>query len=70
MPNRLTVSHGNLYYGDNLIVCRYPEGDCDTIHWPMRRKDRENLISALFDMRECGEVESPVVLPDGEELSF
>jgi hypothetical protein len=60
----------DLYYPNgDIIVCRYPEGDCDTIRWP--KPNIKNLMAALFDDRECGDWDGSiddVLLPDGTRL--
>lgn len=64
---------------EQILICRHPEGDCDTIPWPMvsefRTKERldEILRSALFDERECGTLPidcQSVLLPDGSEFEI
>ena len=58
---------------ESILLVRYPEGDCDSINWPFKGKDAENLESALFDAREMGDVPSDtrfVVLPDGGTFHF
>jgi len=59
---------------ESILLVRYPEGDCDSIPWPFqRKKDAENLESALFDEREMGGVPSDtqaVLLPDGATFHF
>jgi hypothetical protein len=74
---QLISRDGSLYYPPNprrewrpdeplILVHRYPAGDCDTIAWPLRSKDRENLPRCLFDDRECGLIQDEeVLLPDG-----
>jgi len=51
---------------NQLLVCHYDAGDCDTIKWP--NPNKENLRSALFDAREMGLIpdEPYVELPDGK----
>jgi hypothetical protein len=66
---------GTLYLApERILLVRYPEGDCDSIPWPFqRKKDAENLESALFDAREMGDVPSDtrfVKLPDGGTFHF
>lgn len=40
----LIVKNKSLYIGDSLLVCVYPEGDCDICRWPFRDyKDAERL---------------------------
>lgn len=62
-----------------ILICRHPEGDCDTIPWPMVSDFRTkaeldaNLRSALFDERECGNLPldcQSVLLPDGSEFEI
>lgn len=53
-----------------LLLRLYDAGDCDTIRWPLRDRDRENLKAALFDAREMGLIPdvASVLLPDGVEF--
>jgi hypothetical protein len=70
---QLIAKDGSLYLNDSILVVRYPEGDCDTINWPFKDKDAENLESALFDEREMGNVPSvtqSVLLPNGTTFTF
>jgi hypothetical protein len=56
---------GYLYLGENILICRYRAGDCDSIQWP--NPNWENLRSALYDCREVGLLPSNcrvVTLPD------
>lgn len=56
---------------DPILVCHYPDGDCDTIPWPMTSgKHNKTLAGALYDSREMGLVpdESVFLLPDGKEF--
>lgn len=74
---QLVERDGDLYYPPNpareyrpneylILVHRYPEGDCDTITWPLGRRDSVNLPRCLFDDRECGIInDQEVLLPDG-----
>lgn len=66
---RLRASGRQLYTeSGQIVLCVYPEGDCDSIPWPMPKKAHKNLTSALFDMRETGELPADtrsVLLPDG-----
>ena len=64
----LTAKQGDLYLNGQLLIVRYDGGDCDTIAWPLREQDRENLVSALYDAREMmdGFNNNEVQLPDGE----
>jgi hypothetical protein len=70
--HHLTSIRGNLYIQDRegdkvMILCVYPDGDCDTIAWPFKKKDNHNLVSALFDHGNMGIVENgKVYLPDGK----
>jgi hypothetical protein len=79
---KLVNKNGTLYYPESVvpefgepgpILLRiYDAGDCDTIRWPLRNKDRENLKVALFDDRERGLVKDGdrVLLPTGVEVEF
>lgn len=51
-----------------MLICRYPEGDCDTCPWPFTGdQDKQLLIHALFDEGNMGNVQpGKVYLPDGE----
>ena len=67
---QLVAIDGDLHYPiqlgvkQRILLCVYPEGDCDTIKWP--NPDMKNLASALFDDRECGFIgDVEVLLPDG-----
>lgn len=58
--------------GSVIIVHRYPDGDADTIPWPMVR-DRDKwlraLRAAIFDDRETGLIgDQQFFLPDGTEI--
>lgn len=73
----LTDNDGDLYLGDSILLVRYPEGDCDTIKWPLRQgrddedKGRHDLASALYEASECGEFEGrTVLLPDGSKFNI
>jgi len=51
--HQLTAENGMLcLYGDLLLV-RYPEGDCDSID--ASNPDMTNLKHALYDERECSD---------------
>lgn len=82
---KLIARHGQLYYDRNdihaedlrdtdhdpLLLCIYPEGDCDTISWPA--PNVVNLRRALYDGRECGFTgpnDTHVTLPDGTPFEF
>ena len=72
---KLIANDGSLYLApENILLVRYPEGDCDSINWPFEsKKDAANLESALFDAREMDHVPSDtrfVVLPDGGTFHF
>lgn len=79
---KLENKDGTLYYPPSvvpefgelgLIVLRiHDAGNCDTIKWPMRKKDRENLPAALFDDRESGLIpdNAYVVTPDNVGVEF
>lgn len=61
----------NLHLGDGILLVRYPEGDCDAIGWPLTKKDRANLASALYDEFEMGNLrERTVLLPNGTEFNI
>lgn len=59
---------GTLHLGDELLLCVYPAGDCDTISWPFGERDERNLTRALYDSYQCEEIlkeGDTVSLPDG-----
>jgi hypothetical protein len=65
------------FTADPILLCRYPEGDVDSISWPMPANDDANnwqsmLRSALYDARETGIIPNvaAVVLPDGSEFGI
>lgn len=60
-PNR---THGP------IMLFRYPEGDCDTLSWPLSDTS-EQLAVIVSDMRECGWIEDSdvVLLPNGEKIN-
>lgn len=66
---RLTAEPGSfdeqeLYLGDDILLYRYPEGDCDCIQWP--NPDKAKLASCLYGEFECGNLKTRTVeLPDG-----
>lgn len=68
----LTEKHGILHVGQFAIIIRYPEGDIDSVPWPMSDEDRSTLSVALADavergaLPECGSV----TLPDGSVFDF
>jgi hypothetical protein len=63
--------NGNLWLHDDILIVKYPEGDCDTITFPFGKDDRKNLASALFDAYECGELnERIVLLPDNTQFNI
>jgi hypothetical protein len=81
----LVVEHGRLhtqhsdivdkamrefFSSDPVLVFRYPEGDCDTIPWPMKKEHRPMLALCLYDDREIGVIPDvpSVILPDGSEF--
>lgn len=53
-----------------ILLCRYDEGDCDTINWPDPNED--NLRSVLFDAVEMGYIHETdrVLLPDGKHFEW
>ena len=69
---KLSVQDNRLYAGDNLLLCIYDAGDCDTIPWPLDPTDHywteakwnDALNSALFDAREMG------YIPDCESVEL
>lgn len=75
----LSVHDGVLFLGAEILLCRYEAGDCDTIHWPLRRVEYEgwtlddaaNLRTALYDAYEMGQLtERSVLLPDGQRFDI
>lgn len=63
----LTAKNGDLHLSGKLLVCRHAEGDCDTIPWPLRDRDHDNLRRALYDERERGGLDGDqVILPNGD----
>lgn len=67
---QLTEEDGDLYLNGQMLIMRYPEGDCDTVEWPKPEEKvaewEKRLESALFDLREMGFWEGDEVeLPDG-----
>lgn len=66
-----TDTNGNLWLHDDILIVRYPEGDCDTITFPFGENDRKNLVSALYDAYEVGELDERIVLlPDGTQFNI
>jgi hypothetical protein len=64
---KLTSKGRKLYLNDEILIVRYPEGDCDTIPWPCPIAWK--LAGALYDAREMGELPAndyEVELPDGQ----
>lgn len=63
---QLTERNERLYLNGSRLIFRYPEGDCDSIPWPMTTKEhREHLASCLYDAFESGEIDKrTVALPD------
>jgi hypothetical protein len=61
----------DLYLNGEILLHRYPEGDCDSINWPLRDKDRDNLRATLYGEFECGNLtERTVILPDGTKFDI
>lgn len=66
---RLTSSDGSLFLKHDILVYRYPAGDCDTLEWP--NPNKQHLASVLFDAFESGELNCrTVLLPDGHEFNI
>lgn len=75
MTNKLNAQGGKLHAGEDLLICQYDMGDVDTIPFPFPADSEywtketwtNALRRALFDARECGQIEdrSQVELPDG-----
>lgn len=79
----LMAANGNLYFPPDgrrewhpnerlILVHRYPEGDCDTVPWPLKTaKHHEMLKACLFDAVETGLLRTgdAVYLPDGKRIS-
>ena len=51
-----------------IVLCIYPEGDCDTINWP--KPNMKNLERALYDNNEMGIIpaDTEVLLPNGKKF--
>lgn len=61
----------DLYLDGRILLRVYPEGDCDSICWPMKKKDKDNLAAALFDEYEMGNLkERSVLLPNGQQFNI
>lgn len=64
---QLQAIDGDVYLSDgDILLFRYPDGDCDTIRWPLT--EPAHLASALFDCVECGQIDCNgyrVKLPNG-----
>lgn len=62
------------WFGDDPVILlkRYDAGDCDTIPNVRSKKNRDNLVSALYDAREMGLIPevSYVLLPDGTKFEI
>lgn len=75
MTTKLNAQGGKLHADNDILVCVYDTGDCDTIPFPFpklsgywtKEKWENALRRALFDARETGQIEdrSSVELPDG-----
>jgi hypothetical protein len=55
-----------------LLICRYDDGDYDTVPYPFPKRKaaelRKRLARALFDERECNDLfprDAVIELPDG-----
>lgn len=75
MPKLTVDPHGygraDLYMENCIILVRYPEGDCDTITWPLTGDGRTHLASALYDIYETGGLTvRDVTLPDGTTFNI
>lgn len=57
---------------DPILICRYPDGDYDTVRWPMKAKHTKTLAKALYDSREMGLIpdDHAVLLPDATEFDI
>jgi hypothetical protein len=75
----LDGSSGQLMHNRDVVLVRYPEGDCDTFDWPLdtayrpREKQLEQIAEAMSDARECGDIPvscKSVFLPDGTEIEL
>jgi|15BtaG_2_1085339.scaffolds.fasta_scaffold00099_51 hypothetical protein len=66
---QLQNKHKSLHLPDGgILLYRYEEGDCDTIAWPLRKKQHSQLAGALYAEMMCGEIDeyANVILPNGE----
>lgn len=65
----LTVDSDRLCLNGGMIVYQYPEGDADTVSWPLTDNDRKLLARALYGEYEMGNLtERTVILPDGTDF--
>lgn len=55
------------FSGNPAVIYHHPEGDHDSIPWPMLPEHKRMLASALYDDIECGTIppDRTVILPDG-----
>ena len=76
IPSSAMDQENREWFGDDgaILVCRYPDGDVDTIAYPLESDAwRDRLRSALFDARECGKIpgdSQAVELPNGERFDI
>lgn len=58
----IAAARGDIWLNDEMLIVRYPEGDCDVIN---RKMDgfSEHLHHALYDAYQCSDI-----LKDGDEF--
>lgn len=73
-PSEETKAYCDGWFGDDPVILlkRYDAGDCDTIPNVRSKRNRDNLVSALYDAREMGLIPevSYVLLPDGTKFEI
>ena len=68
---QLIDNDGDLYMpNDDLLIYRYPAGDCDRIAWPLEEEQKPQLATAIYDEMMCSDEgwseTAEILLPDGE----